>query len=91
MKIELSESSDLAIMVWYNEDQNEPSKPESDLVLLSKDPGARRERMIQLFIEGSGEDVTEDDLSFRLMQEYGDFVVSFGGVHLFFTLVKSVN
>ena len=84
--------SRLAVILWYQEEQNEPSKPESDLVRLSDDPAERDKVLTAMFRSGYDEEREEGDTEAVEIGEahchFGDVQASCGGIHMFATYVK---
>ena len=83
--------SRLAVILWYQEEQNEPSQPESDLVRLPDDPVERDKVLTTMFASGYDEGREEGDTeTVEITTEscyYGDVQASCGGVHMFATYV----
>ena len=84
----------LAIVVWYQEYQNEPSKPDKGLVSLPDDPDERDKMLAELFVVGYGDevlvsDVTVEDTDGKNGGEYGDLQVgNDSGIHMFVTYAE---
>lgn len=75
-----------AIVLWYTEYQNEPSKPDKELILLPDDETKRNELLCAKYVAECGDpEVTPADVTVEETKEYGDLQVSYGGTHMFVT------
>ena len=77
----------LAIVLWYMEDQNEPSKPNRELIELPDDPVKRDAFLIAEYFAGYGEE-DPGEVTVTETNGYGDLQVSSGGVHMFVTYAE---
>ena len=79
----------LAVTSLYCEEQNEPSKPDAQLILVPDDPAERDKMLAELYAE-SFDHGEEEEITVTETAEYGDLQVSSGtnDVHLFVTFVK---
>jgi hypothetical protein len=81
----------LAIVLWYQEEQNEPSQPNKQLVNLPDNITERNEQLVNQYLEEYGDDdsidpkdiIIDDSASY-----YGDLQVSYGNHHMFVTYAK---
>lgn len=84
----------LAIILWYMEYQNEPSKPNEQLVALPDDQAERDKMLAQLYVGECGDDdVSEADVTVEECHDrdayYGDLQVgNNSGTHMFVTYAK---
>jgi len=78
----------LAVVSWYMEYQNAPSKPNKELILLPDDKTKRDELLLAQYVAECGDpEVTPDDLTIEETKEYGDLQVSYDSTHMFVTYV----
>ena len=85
----------LAIVMNYMEDQNEPSRPDRELVFVPDDPVQRKAMLLKEWeLHNEDDEEDEDKVGYEdicidedVDGEYGDIDVSYDGIHLLFTFV----
>jgi hypothetical protein len=83
--------SRLAIVSWYLEYQNAPSKPDKELIIIPEDETKRDELLRAQYVAECGPEVTLADVTVEETEEYGDLQVSHDGTHMFVTYAVLPN
>lgn len=80
----------LAAIVGYVCDQNEPSKPDKELVWLPDDNAACEPILRELYKTSFNDEATDDDLVFEECRGgyYGDLQIGYDDSYLFATFVE---
>lgn len=87
-------SGKYAICVYYLIDQNEPSKPDSELVWIPDDPVERDKLLRELWSESccGNDEGDEGDVEISVNDDpndYGDVQIGDGSSYMYFTFIKT--